>query len=133
MLSLSHPSFCTRGIAVITVPALPGLWSELDVLSHHERRYTKLSLMDAVCHAGFEVLKISYFNSMLLPALWLQRRVFGRLRPLERERALRVPPRLVNIALYRLLDVERWFIERQYDLGAGASLLAIAQRPSADG
>lgn len=132
VLSGASRSLRPGGIAVITVPALPGLWSELDVLSHHRRRYTKPSIMDVVRNAGLEIVRASYFNAVLLPALWLQRRVLGRLRPLERERALRVPPRLVNIAVYRLLDVERWFIERQYDLGAGASLLVIARRPSSD-
>ncbi len=128
VLSGVYRSLRPGGIVVITVPALPGLWSELDVLSHHQRRYTKPLLMDAVSHAGFEVLKISYFNALLLPALWLQRRVFGRLSPLERERALRVPPRVINATLYRLLSVERWFIERQHNLAVGASLLAIARR-----
>src|SRR5689334_25372807 len=41
------------GHLVITVPAGPHLWSDVDVVAHHWRRYARAELIDRIERAGF--------------------------------------------------------------------------------
>jgi len=55
------------GLLVITVPAFDWLWSGEDVVSERLRRYTRASLTRVLRAAGYETLRISYFNTLLFP------------------------------------------------------------------
>ncbi len=55
------------GSLLVTVPAYPWLWSGHDVINHHRRRYTRRSLQRAAEQAGWEQVRTTYFNSLLLP------------------------------------------------------------------
>jgi SAM-dependent methyltransferase len=63
------------GVLLLTVPAYMWLWSEEDVNLHHHRRYTKRRLRRAVSEAGWEPLTATYFNSLLLPAIALAKKL----------------------------------------------------------
>lgn len=53
----------------ITVPAYKFMWSLHDDVNQHWRRYTKSSLAAALSQVdGVEVLRMSYFNTLLFPA-----------------------------------------------------------------
>src|SRR5947209_7876074 len=58
------------GIVLVTVPALMSLWSNHDVLNRHFRRYTRHSLLNVFDSARWELLRITYFSSFLLPVIW---------------------------------------------------------------
>lgn len=62
------------GILLITVPALMSLWSGHDVVNRHYRRYTHRTLLALFPSDQWEVLKVSYFSSWLLPMIWLARK-----------------------------------------------------------
>src|SRR5438067_3651778 len=53
------------GRLVCTVPAFQFLWSAHDVVNHHHRRYRKRLLTTRLREAGFELERVSYFNSWL--------------------------------------------------------------------
>ncbi|MFN8559703.1 MAG: methyltransferase domain-containing protein [Dehalococcoidia bacterium] len=55
------------GIVVLTVPALPWLWSDHDVVNHHYRRYVRSTLDRSVRAGGFTPVHTSYYNSFPLP------------------------------------------------------------------
>jgi ubiquinone/menaquinone biosynthesis C-methylase UbiE len=56
------------GIAVVTVPAFMLLWSEWDVVLHHQRRYRKYQVADLAKKVGMEIQTCRYINSaMFLP------------------------------------------------------------------
>ena len=55
------------GLLIGTVPAYQWLWSKHDELAHHKRRYTRKMLKQHLEEAGFEVVKISYYNTFLFP------------------------------------------------------------------
>lgn len=55
------------GRILLTVPAVPWLWSDHDVLHHHKRRYTLAGLTDVAQAAGLKVETMGYFNSLLFP------------------------------------------------------------------
>lgn len=68
-LSEMHRVLRRGGLAVISVPAYPALWTYWDDILGHRRRYTTTTLRAAVETSGLKVLKISYSNMLtLIPA-----------------------------------------------------------------
>jgi SAM-dependent methyltransferase len=62
------------GHVLVTVPAFSWLWSELDELAMHYRRYNKEQITRVVEEAGFEILYASYWNMMLIiPAILVRK------------------------------------------------------------
>lgn len=113
------------GSLIVTVPALPWLWSEHDEMHHHKRRYTKKGLQGILCEAGFEPIAIGYFNTLLFPLALMQRlalRLFG-----GRHRADEMPLSLLNSVLKKLFAFERHLVGR-VPLPIGLSLYAIARQ-----
>ncbi|MBM3816734.1 MAG: methyltransferase domain-containing protein [Actinobacteria bacterium] len=61
------------GFLVLTVPALPLLWSQFDDDEAHQLRYTRLTLRNELVKAGFSVETIGYmFALTVLPLLLLR-------------------------------------------------------------
>jgi len=60
------------GHLCIFVPALPGLYSELDRRIGHFRRYTKRELEGKARKAGFEVTKSRYFDALGVLPWWVR-------------------------------------------------------------
>jgi SAM-dependent methyltransferase len=124
------------GVLVLTVPAHPVLFDQMDEIAHHRRRYTRGELRDRLRLAGFEVQVLSHFMSPLLPLLMLTRgigrcwRGLGRQGPLEQWRVeFRVVP-VVNVLMRWVLWLERR-IMRLVSLPFGSSIVAVAVRPAA--
>jgi SAM-dependent methyltransferase len=116
------------GGVIVTVPQHPALWGPLDDYSCHRRRYTRRELVGKLTEAGFEILRVSSFVSLLLPLLllsrWRQRRGRAAFDP-HAEYRLASP---VNAALGWVLAAERLGIAAGLSLPAGGSLLAVARR-----
>src|SRR5262245_61971007 len=55
------------GVLLVTVPALPWLWSSHDDVNHHFRRYTLTTLQQSLGRGGFRRERVSYYNATLLP------------------------------------------------------------------
>lgn len=114
------------GRILLTVPALPWLWSHHDEIHHHKRRYTRRTLDAAATAAGLRVERIGYFNSLLFP-LALGRRlaaIAGR-RAMEDDR---LPARPLNAVLRTIFSVERYLVGR-VRLFVGLSLFAVLTVP----
>ncbi len=114
-----------NGKLVLTVPAVPSLWSEHDVIHHHHRRYTRRSLEQCIAGAGLKVERIGYFNSLLFPVAWLQRqaqRLTGRHAALDA-----IPGKLLNGALEKVFGLERHILGK-VDMPIGLSLFAVVSR-----
>jgi hypothetical protein len=62
---------------LLTVPALPTLWSSWDVMLGHYRRYTKSALAAAADPLPFEILERAYLFPELVPMGWWRRRGDG--------------------------------------------------------
>jgi len=114
------------GSLLLTVPAYPWLWSGHDEINHHHRRYTRRSLQRVAQQAGWEQVRTTYFNSLLLPAAIILR-VLDRLSTKTTESSLDlwVPPAPVNWLLERPLALEAALIARGGRIPAGLSLLAV--------
>jgi SAM-dependent methyltransferase len=114
------------GSLLVTVPAYPWLWSGHDEINHHHRRYTRRSLELVAEQSGWEQVRTTYFNSLLLPAAIILR-VLERLNTKTTESSLDlwVPPEPFNWLLERPLALEAAMIARGGRIPAGLSLLAV--------
>jgi hypothetical protein len=57
------------GGLLVTVPQHPFLWSASDQYAMHQRRYNCTELRRKVESAGFQIQRITSFNSLLLPLM----------------------------------------------------------------
>lgn len=64
---------------IVTVPAMMCLWSDWDVSLHHQRRYSRKSLMAVFSSQPCAIEHCAYINSFAFPIVWLARkaRVLG--------------------------------------------------------
>ena len=112
------------GKLLMTVPALPWLWSAHDEQHHHYRRYTRTELNRKLQDAGFKPLKVSYFNTLLFPAVLLLRglkKLTGNTSSDDH-----MPSPALNTTLRRVFEAERHLIGR-LPLPVGVSLLAVCE------
>lgn len=115
-------------IAVIAVPAFPVLWSKADERAHHIRRYQKHELREKIERAGFAVLRLTYFNTLLffpIAAAKLVSRVREPNFLLGAE--VDLPPPWLNRLLGAVFAVESHLVP-VLNLPFGISLLAIVRK-----
>ena len=115
-----------NGAIILTVPALPSLWSEWDVALHHYRRYTRNSLRHVLAGLPVEICYLNYMNTFALAPIWAYRtaRRFG-IRPSGNRLEDRIPPEPVNGLLRRLfVGPALWNVP----MPAGVSLIAVLRR-----
>lgn len=124
-LGAARRALAPGGLLVVTVPAYRWLWSAHDVALGHRRRYTARELRRLVERAGYAVERVSYFNTLLFPAVALARawkRLTG-----DTSHDLHRPAPAWNRGLGRLFALERHVVPRA-PLPFGASLLLLARR-----
>lgn len=117
------------GLLVVTVPALPELWSEHDEALDHLRRYRAGRLRGILTDAGLHIDKLSYLiTALLLPIAalrLLQRRLPRKTR--QAQTAFIIPPKPINWVLTSLLRLEHLWLTR-FNLPVGVSLIALARK-----
>jgi SAM-dependent methyltransferase len=117
------------GFLLATVPAYQALWSLHDEANHHFRRYSRRSLRGAVTGAGWNVCRISSFNSLLLAPAAAVRLAQRRRGPGDGYTTdLDVGPRWLNSVLEQPLRAEAGWLGRGGTLPAGLSLVAVLRR-----
>lgn len=116
------------GRVLVTVPALMSLWSEHDLVNHHFRRYTRPELLALFPNEQWEILRASYFSSLLLPAIWVARRL-GKLRhkPASATGDLKFGPRWLDACLLAIFRCEK-FLLSWFNLPLGSSLILVARK-----
>jgi SAM-dependent methyltransferase len=120
------------GHVIISVPALPALFSEFDRVQGHRRRYTPESLRSAIAGSGLEIVQILWWGQWM--ARLLEKRTTAtRARPGDTsaqvyQRYLSLPPwpGIWFLKLMFLLDHRRTLRGRNV---VGTSLFTIAFRP----
>ncbi len=120
------------GWLLVTVPAYQALWSRHDEANHHYRRYSRAALRAAAGAAGWQLQRMSSFNSLLLApaaAVRLAQRRLGTHNGYTND--LDLGPAWLNDVLERPLALEASWLARGRTLPAGLSLLAVLRRPPA--
>jgi SAM-dependent methyltransferase len=121
------------GWLLVTVPAYQALWSTHDVANHHYRRYVRRTLRAAASEAGWNVERMTSFNSVLLaPAAAVRLAQRRRLRQADATYTpeLKLGPTWLNGVLERPLRAEARWLTRGRTLPAGLSLMGVLQNPA---
>jgi SAM-dependent methyltransferase len=122
-----HGALKPGGHAIVTVPALPSLWSRHDEVNHHFRRYRRGPLRRLLHGAGFEVIELRYLFLWTLGLMYLRKLVANGQGTQYR---VGIPSRPVNAVFRGLCAIERWcFRSMRVGPPLGSSLLAVVQRP----
>ena len=113
------------GAIIVSVPAMPWLWSYRDVDAGHRRRYVRRGLLELFRKSGLEVRRLNYFQCLLFPLVLT--RVVSRKSRVARDRE-DAPAPMVNSVLswisrieVRLSQVVTWPF--------GSSLVAVCRKP----
>ncbi len=124
-LGALRPTLAPGGRMLLTVPAMPWLWSAHDAAHHHRRRYTAATLRRVLEGSGYRIRHLTHFNSLLMPLIVAARAV-GRLTGREGGDDA-MPGRLANRVLERVFASEAGWVARR-SLPAGVSLAVVAER-----
>jgi len=119
-------SYLTEGgVLICVVPAHPFLYGKRDVSYGHVRRYSKTTLLRRLINAGFDPLKIHYWNMLgFLPYL-ISERILGRgLETKLRKRQEQLVGRMIN----KILHFWFYYIENKINFGWGLSLICVAKK-----
>lgn len=126
------------GKLIITVPASMKLWSYVDEVAGHFKRYTCQTLKTPLLEAGFKIHQNEPFMMPLFPAMWISRNLTHLKKSLgltgnKEARTLaneefKISP-LMNFAFGSLLSLEGKFLDLGLKMPFGTSILAIAENP----
>lgn len=115
------------GYLMLTVPAFMFLWSAHDNHVHHKRRYTRKDIYSLLADAGFCIARVSYFNTLLFPAIAgirLLQRAF-KIRTTKTDFDMELP-RWLNAILAHIFGSER-FLLKYINLPIGVSIFCAAK------
>ena len=114
------------GLLLVRVPALKMLWGAHDEAVHTRHRYTRREVITLLQSAGLEVLRCTYGNTLLFPALAL-RRALDRFTGREGS-DVQFLPRPLEWAFRSLLEVEARLI-KHLSLPIGTSVFGLGRKP----
>jgi SAM-dependent methyltransferase len=114
---------------IVGLPAYQWLWSAHDVAVGHKRRYNAPELRKKLSAAGFQIERVTYANSLLLPFIATVRLLGRKAKPEEpAAHSDLVPlPRFVNAALTGLFIAEMRAVSR-VSLPFGVTVIAVARK-----
>lgn len=117
---------------VITVPAYPFLWSEHDEVNHHYRRYTASAVRELLSRNGFDIVYLTYFNSLLLLPIAAYRILSRSLRSKRHNRYsdFEMPAGIIgwlNIIFKNIFLFESRLLKK-FRMPAGVSILVVAKK-----
>jgi SAM-dependent methyltransferase len=129
-----HDALVPGGLFLVTVPQYPSMWSRLDELVHHKRRYTRADLTAKLARARFDVLYLTSFVSALFPFMLLsrllpRRRAAGD-RAVEFQAEVQLPGAL-NAVFDRIMRLDEAAVRAGWSLPFGGSLVAVARKARA--
>ncbi|HEY9585283.1 MAG TPA: class I SAM-dependent methyltransferase [Candidatus Paceibacterota bacterium] len=116
------------GIAIIFVPTFMFLWGATDKISHHHRRYRLPELVKKFEAEGFTILRQSYFNTLLFPAIAFMR-IGVRLLHIQMESDMITGSGMLNTVLYKIFTLERRLL-RHINFPFGVSGMLVARKKS---
>ncbi|WZO99252.1 class I SAM-dependent methyltransferase [Isosphaeraceae bacterium EP7] len=124
-LKAARSALAPGGWLLLTVPAMPSLWSRHDVVNEHRRRYRMRDLAAVIEGAGLRVVDVRHAFAWTVGPL-LARRWLAPATD-ESEYRVSIPPRPINAALDLLSRLDH-SIGRLVRWPVGGSLIALARR-----
>lgn len=126
-LKACHRLLSPKGYLLLTVPSGMSLWSSVDTLSGHVRRYEYEELSTKLKDAGFTIKSLRYWNSLLLPIYSMWHRQAGRKNKDVVSSHLQKMPFIINMFLTWIFQLEL-IISRFIRFSFGATLVVCAQK-----
>jgi SAM-dependent methyltransferase len=114
------------GIIIIMVPALSFLWGVQDVAAKHFRRYNKNSLQAVLNKKDGRILRLSYFNFILFPAIASVRLLAKIIKP-KRASDFEMGNKFANSILKGIFLFEVWLFKFM-NFPVGVSILAVIKK-----
>jgi SAM-dependent methyltransferase len=119
---------CLRkdGVLVLNLPAYRWMLSRHDAAVHNTRRYTRGGVIRLLRAAGFRVLYISYWNTVLFPMMVLTRKLLSGGKGPTSDVTV-YPPR-IDALCRAVTGFERFLLRNGIRLPFGGSLTAVAAK-----
>lgn len=114
-----------RGI-IITVPQYKFLWSYADKLACHVRRYTKKEITEKLENAGYRVVYLGSFVSLIFPAYVLKRKLIK-----DKKKTIMKeinPGKMISRILKFIMSIELFFIKLGIRFPFGSSIVVVAYK-----
>lgn len=129
MLAIGKRAVRPGGVVLVTVPAHKWLWTVLDDVSGHKRRYTRAQVEDLFVRAGFTDVRAVYFNRLLMPIQALRKLVLAGKKDEQQisRAALQVPPPWLNKIMATAMQIDPFLWGKL----PGASIIAWGRAPKA--
>ncbi len=128
-----HHSLSRDGVFILSVPQHQFLWSHLDDIVHHKRRYSRAEMVEKLAQTGFTPVRITSHVFVLFPLMCLSR-IVDKARPApvaDQPKALsdRVTfPPLLNWVFNKMMYVDEAMIKLGISLPVGGTLLVVARK-----
>ena len=120
---------CLRpgGALVLNLPAYDWLKSPHDAAVHGARRYTAARVRRLLLDAGFQPLRITYWNTLLFPLMVLRRKLFP---PADAASDVMEYPLPMEFTFRAITGLEHLLLSIGLPLPFGGSVMALARKPS---
>jgi SAM-dependent methyltransferase len=125
-----YNSLKQNGLFFISVPQYMFIWSYLDEIAHHKRRYNKNMLFRKLKNSGFDVIYNSSFVFSLFPVMIISRCLKKKSKLVDKTDTfpeLQVN-KFVNKILELILGIDELLIYLGIRLPFGGSLIAVAKK-----
>ena len=113
-----------NGKLLLTVPAYQNLWSYHDEIHQHKRRYSISQLSSLLKNNGWKINYISFFNMLLFPLAFLDRKYSSTLS--KQDYKLNIPPTWLNWILKIIFSLEQYLIGT-ISFPFGLSIIVLAE------
>ena len=120
-----------NGYFIISVPQHPFMWSYLDDMAFHKRRYTRKEIKHKLIESGFKITFITSFIFLLFPMMMISRF-------LKKKKSVRYDvntqmaelklPQVINSLFYFIMKIEELLIRSGLSLPFGGSLIVVARK-----
>ncbi len=116
------------GLLIVSVPAMPSLFSRYDKAIGHIKRYTAKGLSEELIAAKFRVVRYSHWGGTLVPIAMLRKLVMRFTKPEKMiSRGFEPPSKWAAALLRGLMHIENRLLPRPW---IGVSLVAVAEKMS---
>jgi SAM-dependent methyltransferase len=114
------------GTLVINLPAYMWMWSYHDDAVGTTHRYVRPEFAAMLVKAGFTPRRFTYWNALLFPAIWAQRRLLA---ARDAPSDVRLYPAPIEAACNAIMALEQTWVRMGGAWPWGLSLLGVASRP----
>jgi hypothetical protein len=123
------------GHVLVRVAALPALRGPHDTVVHAARRYTASELRLKMQQAGLEPVRMTYANSILMPLIFVIRKLqtLGVSLGSAAKSDVSQTPKTINNLLISLLNLEAHWLGSGHGFPIGVSLFGLALKPVSQG